>query len=988
MTEGSKVDFGACLKPALALLAEKDPQLVEFESQLRRVPDVKLVQCLATPGGRDFLRGGLNTAEGRDWLGLDPQGEADERDEIQVGESDILRWAIMAELMQLGILAEKALSLVDQGITLRDIRCEKLRPVEELAERRWDLAAGLVKEGVPAAGAVADALDEPDLEPYLGEHWLKVGDKVLARGDLLNDRLEALVKGWLGDRFRKLRGQAQEEQGLLAIGFYDLLVASDFHLAAGNYPSQDGLARLSPTEDFYFDDAFFRCLVHCEDERRHKRDGYPYELVFNGDVLDFAQVVVSGEENKSLQFWAVPPLWLRNPGAAEGQAGKDSSLPGRLLHILEAVHGEARCKEIVEKQREMRQTAGLTVWVRRLTEMERNVERSAVDVRRRYERGPRAAERIEEWDRQAEEVREQIAAQWETLAEEGWEALAEEPALDSTPPAGYDHVPFSGVIRPGWALPGRPRPGEHREEEKEREERVEERWEDRADQAWADRAERERTTRLMHQQRVRSMSRKEALGQLADIYFGHRRFFQGLAWFLAQGNRLVVIRGNHDPHWYWPEVQLAFVGWLKTAYDELRRSCENPAGQELPVQPGDLQECLHDVSLADFEERVDFDHGWYYHREGMAYLEHGGQYDAVNAYRYFLAPVQSTTPPGAAPGPGRDEQPSAPPQATEWLPDLAVGIEETEFKAAWGNVGMPLVNLLEIELPNFDRPGYKKVYLDWLLYRKPLYLFQKLGEALLATGKAMWAWMTGNPGQVVQERHEARRRAYARLTGLPSGCAKELDETRWVENWRRPGYVISVGRRVIPFIAAAVVALVVLVVLAARADETSKLSLIWSLISAPVTYWAATLIMGWLNLGEDYLLEPARRVEEILDRHGRRVLYILFGHDHAHNAQQLPEGGWYLNTGTWMHMYETQRKRLLREEHEYPFVRMIDTHHVLVRGPDGKASVRPRVELLRWNDDARRVEPCETFRGADEANGTLTPSPGAETLSQSWISAR
>ena len=972
MPQGTLVDFGACLKPALALLAEDDAQLAGFESQLRRVPVEKLVQCLAAPGGRDFLRGGLNTPEGRDWLGLDPQGEADRRDEIQVRESDILRWAFTAELMQLGLAPGKALSLVDQGITLRDMRCEKLRAIEELAERRWGLAAGLVEEGVPAARDVADALGEPDLEAYLDEHWLKVGDKVLARGDLLNDRLEALVKGWLADRFRELRGQAQEEPALFDIRFYDLLVVSDFHLAAGNYPSPDGLARLSPTEDFYFDDAVFRCLVHCERERR-KRDGHPYELVFNGDVLDFAQVVVSGEEDKPLEFWAVPPLWLRNPASGGGQPVKGSSLPGRLLHTLEAVYGETRCEEIVDRQREMRQTAGLTVWVRRLTEMERKVERSAVDVRRRYERGPGAAERIEESERQAEKLQEQISAQWETLAEEGWEALVQQKGPDLETPAEPGPIPYSG-IRPHWTPPVQPRPGPgRRREEEEREERLEERWEDRADREWADQAERERTTRVMVQQRVRRMSRKEALGQLADIYFGHRHFFQALAWFLAQGNRLVVIRGNHDPHWYWPEVQLAFVGWLKTAYDELRRNSINPGGHELPVQPADLQDHFHEMSLADFEERVDCDHGWYYHREGLAYLEHGGQYDAVNTYRYFLAPVQSTNPEREATEPAGDGQRSSPPRVTEWLPALAVGIEEEAFQAAWGNVGMPLVNLLEIELPNFDRPGYKKVYLDWLLYRKPLYLFQKLGQALLATGKALWEWMTSNPGQAVREHHEARRKAYARLTGLQPECATELDETRWVENWRKPGYILSVGRRVIPFVAAAVVALMVLIVLTARADEMSKLSLIWSLISAPVTYWAATLVMGWLNLGEDYLLEPAKRVEEILDRHKRGVKYILFGHDHAHNAQQLPGGDWYLNTGTWMHMYETQRKRLLREQHEYPFVRMIDTHHVLASGTRG---VRPRVELLRWNDEGRRVEPCETFRGAAETGGQERPGEG------------
>jgi len=38
-----------------------------------------------------------------------------------------------------------------------------------------------------------------------------------------------------------------------------------------------------------------------------------------------------------------------------------------------------------------------------------------------------------------------------------------------------------------------------------------------------------------------------------------------------------------------------------------------------------------------------------------------------------------------------------------------------------------------------------------------------------------------------------------------------------------------------------------------------------------------------------------------LANHKVTVLYLLFGHDHAHNAQRLLEGPWYLGAGDWMH---------------------------------------------------------------------------------------
>ncbi len=163
--------------------------------------------------------------------------------------------------------------------------------------------------------------------------------------------------------------------------------------------------------------------------------------------------------------------------------------------------------------------------------------------------------------------------------------------------------------------------------------------EGRADSYWDKYVGREWTVRDMTKTRVLAMKREEALGQLADIYYGHRRFFQGLAWFLAQGNRLVVLRGNHDPQLYWPEVQMAFVGWIKKAYVELCRACGEPGRHELPVAAEELITWLPAMSIEDFEAQIDFDYSWFYYRDRLAYVAHGSQHDAPDAHRYFLVPV-------------------------------------------------------------------------------------------------------------------------------------------------------------------------------------------------------------------------------------------------------------------------------------------------------------------------------------------------------------
>ena len=144
-----------------------------------------------------------------------------------------------------------------------------------------------------------------------------------------------------------------------------------------------------------------------------------------------------------------------------------------------------------------------------------------------------------------------------------------------------------------------------------------------------------------------------------------------------------------------------------------------------------------------------------------------------------------------------------------------------------------------------------------------------------------------------------------------------------------------------------------------------------------ITQPGQALAFSWILYPEPGLIQPetlgrlsglgALAVAETLQDSGGDVQYILFGHDHVRNAQRLESGPWYLNTGSWLHKYATELKRLLREPLEYSFVRMTDTHHVLAPNPKAtQLGLRPRVELLRWNDNGRRVEPCETFQGTTE----------------------
>jgi UDP-2,3-diacylglucosamine pyrophosphatase LpxH len=97
--------------------------------------------------------------------------------------------------------------------------------------------------------------------------------------------------------------------------------------------------------------------------------------------------------------------------------------------------------------------------------------------------------------------------------------------------------------------------------------------------------------------------------KLARIMEGHPRFFGALAAFLAAGNELLVIKGNHDAEFTYPEVR-----------DYFRKAVG--AGAE----------------AADVSRRVFFSR-WFYCEEGLFYAEHGGQYDDSNRYVFFLDPT-------------------------------------------------------------------------------------------------------------------------------------------------------------------------------------------------------------------------------------------------------------------------------------------------------------------------------------------------------------
>jgi UDP-2,3-diacylglucosamine pyrophosphatase LpxH len=101
----------------------------------------------------------------------------------------------------------------------------------------------------------------------------------------------------------------------------------------------------------------------------------------------------------------------------------------------------------------------------------------------------------------------------------------------------------------------------------------------------------------------------------------HRDVFDALAGFVADGHALTFIHGNHDVELHWDAVK-----------DDLRTLLMARA-------------YAHDDSIdgPSFDGRITF-HPWFFYVAGLAYIEHGHQYDGFCATQYVMAPLSASDP--------------------------------------------------------------------------------------------------------------------------------------------------------------------------------------------------------------------------------------------------------------------------------------------------------------------------------------------------------
>lgn len=115
---------------------------------------------------------------------------------------------------------------------------------------------------------------------------------------------------------------------------------------------------------------------------------------------------------------------------------------------------------------------------------------------------------------------------------------------------------------------------------------------------------------------------QHAVAKMHAVALRHSLVFERIAAFVMDGNALVLVRGNHDVDFHWESARAAFVEALAA---------------RLPGGAAD------EATRAALEARVEFA-PWFYYVEGLLYVEHGHQYDAMCSYLSPLVPLSPTDP--------------------------------------------------------------------------------------------------------------------------------------------------------------------------------------------------------------------------------------------------------------------------------------------------------------------------------------------------------
>ena len=323
----------------------------------------------------------------------------------------------------------------------------------------------------------------------------------------------------------------------------------------------------------------------------------------------------------------------------------------------------------------------------------------------------------------------------------------------------------------------------------------------------------------------------------------HPQLLLALGRFLAEGNHIVILRGNHDAEMFWPTVQEHFVRLLAE---------HHPADVGYMAMKDALAQRLHFGS-------------WFWYVPELLYVEHGCQYDPFCSFEYILNPVR----------------PAQPARIENSISDLSVRYFANQMK---------LLDAMAVE-------NIKSVseYVRWVV-RGNLWFLSRAVRLYAAMVRRVLA-QSGPPDPELERRvraeHERAVAATDERFGLPPGTAARVHaqhETPVMRSWFATARFLGLD-----LFAAAVLLVGSAFFMVWHHSARTVAGAVLAAVAALglVVYIGALRVRRITEAGKLH-----RTAGELASLFG--VPYVLFGHSHRAGKWPLPGQGSYFNVGTWV----------------------------------------------------------------------------------------
>ena len=361
----------------------------------------------------------------------------------------------------------------------------------------------------------------------------------------------------------------------------------------------------------------------------------------------------------------------------------------------------------------------------------------------------------------------------------------------------------------------------------------------------------------------------------------HDDTFRALARFVGRGNELSLVMGNHDAEFHWPAVQRL----LKAALVSHWRVDPQREGNRTVEQVADA---------------IGF-YPWFYLEPGVAWIEHGHQYDPYCSFDSVLEPAS----------------------------------DELEIDV---NIGAAVMRYVVNHFPMDVSQQWGKGFFGYLRFWAS---FGALGAvAILAAYRdmllrLMWDWRDRR--NHLPERVLARKqRNRARIARMARGARIPVQALRSLIRLHRAPIITDFGR----IVRAIMLDRLLLLFAAPLILGAPFVTVSWAWVPGAVVLSLA-VFAGLVHLASA-AREPVdpeaqmRRVSTLI-RKLARVPIVVFGHSHKAGAVGT-EGAMYFNTGTWM-----------------PHNELKAFTHLLIERTEQGAKAR----LCQWRDGASRLYESE-----------------------------